>query len=126
MKKITKKIIGYNFVVDIYNVEENFLQKRKLLNLLKNLIKVIKSKSVGLPIIKKISSPGYPFFGYSILQIIKESHIAFHTWPEYNYLAIDIFSCKKIQTEKVINFLKKNLNKEAKIKIREYKRVVKV
>ena len=121
-----KKIIGYNFLVDIYNVEERFLKREKLLNLLKKLINVIKSQPVGKLSIKRISSPGYLFSGYSVFQIIKESHIAFHAWPEYNYLAIDIFSCKKIQVEKVINFLAKNLNKEIELKVKEYKRVVRV
>jgi S-adenosylmethionine decarboxylase len=121
-----KRIIGSNFVIDIYNVNERFLKEKALLNLLKKLIKILKSKPVGKPVIKKISSPEYLFSGYSVFQIIKESHIAFHTWPEYNYLAIDIFSCKKIQVEKVVNFFKRNLNKEIEIRIEEYKRVARV
>ena len=120
-----RKIIGVNFFIDIYNVDQKFLKKESLFRLLKNLIIINKTEPVGKPIIKKISSAKYPFSGYSLLQIIKESHIAFHTWPEYNYLAIDIFSCKDISVKKVINLLKNNLNKDIEIKIREYKRVVK-
>ncbi len=121
-----EKTIGINFVIDVYNVQQKFLERKFLLKLMEGLVRITKSAPVGKPVIKKISSPKYNFFGYSILQIIKESHIAFHTWPEYNYLAIDIFSCKKIQVEKVINFLKKNLNKEIELRVKEYKRVVKV
>jgi S-adenosylmethionine decarboxylase len=121
-----EKIIGVNFVIDIYNVQKKFLERKFLLKLIEELVKIIKSSPVGKPVIKKISSPKYKFSGYSILQIIKESHIAFHTWPEYNYLAIDIFSCKKIKAEKAVIFLKKNLNKEIKVRVKEYKRVVKI
>jgi S-adenosylmethionine decarboxylase len=121
-----EKTISINFVIDVYNVQQKFLERKFLLKLMEGLVRITKSAPVGKPVIKKISSPKYNFSGYSILQIIKESHIAFHTWPEYNYLAIDIFSCKKIQVEKVINFLKKNLNKEIKLKVKEYKRAVKV
>jgi S-adenosylmethionine decarboxylase len=121
-----EKTIGINFVIDIYNVQQKFLERKFLLKLMEGLVRITKSAPVGKPVVKKISSPKYNFSGYSILQIIKESHIAFHTWPEYNYLAIDIFSCKKIQVEKVINFLKKNLNKEIELRVKEYKRVVKV
>jgi S-adenosylmethionine decarboxylase len=121
-----EKTIGINFVIDVYNVQQKFLERKFLLKLMEGLVRITKSAPVGKPVVKKISSPKYNFSGYSILQIIKESHIAFHTWPEYNYLAIDIFSCKKIQVEKVINFLKKNLNKEIKLRVKEYKRVVKV
>jgi S-adenosylmethionine decarboxylase len=121
-----EKTIGINFVIDVYNVQQKFLERKFLLKLMEGLVRITKSAPVGKPVVKKISSPKYNFSGYSILQIIQESHIAFHTWPEYNYLAIDIFSCKKIQVEKVLNFLKKNLNKEIKLKVKEYKRAVKV
>ena len=120
------KIIGINFVIDVYNVQQKFLERKFLLKLMEGLVRIIKSAPVGKPVVKKISSPKYNFSGYSVFQIIKESHIALHTWPEYNYLALDIFSCKKIKAEKVINFLKRNLNKEIEIRIKEYKRVVRV
>lgn len=118
-----RKIIGINFILDIYNVKEKFLERNFLLDLIKDLIKITKTKPVGRPIIKKISSPQYSFSGYSVLQIIQESHIAFHTWPEYNYLAMDIFSCKKIDIQKILNFLKKRLNGNVKIRVKKYERV---
>jgi len=31
--------------------------------------------------------------GVSGVAIIAESHISIHTWPEYNYAAVDIFTC---------------------------------
>jgi len=33
--------------------------------------------------------------GISGVLVIEESHIAIHTWPEYNYVAIDFFTCNK-------------------------------
>ena len=32
-------------------------------------------------------------FGVSGVVVIAESHLAIHTWPEYRYAAVDIFSC---------------------------------
>ncbi|MBF0318774.1 MAG: adenosylmethionine decarboxylase [Nitrospirae bacterium] len=32
-------------------------------------------------------------FGISGMVIIAESHLSIHTWPEYNYAAVDIFTC---------------------------------
>jgi len=32
-------------------------------------------------------------FGVSGVVVIAESHVAIHTWPEYNYAAVDIFTC---------------------------------
>ena len=32
-------------------------------------------------------------YGVSGVVIIAESHLAIHTWPEYDYAAIDVFTC---------------------------------
>ncbi|MFQ5455894.1 MAG: adenosylmethionine decarboxylase [Nitrospirota bacterium] len=32
-------------------------------------------------------------FGISGMVIIAESHLSIHTWPEYGYAAIDVFTC---------------------------------
>ncbi len=32
-------------------------------------------------------------FGISGMVIIAESHLSIHTWPEYDYAAVDIFTC---------------------------------
>src|SRR5262245_9643176 len=32
-------------------------------------------------------------FGLSGVVVIAESHLAIHTWPEYRYAAVDVFSC---------------------------------
>jgi S-adenosylmethionine decarboxylase len=35
----------------------------------------------------------FPVHGVTGVAIISESHVAVHTWPEYSYAAIDIFTC---------------------------------
>ncbi len=32
-------------------------------------------------------------YGVSGVVVIAESHVAIHTWPEYKYAAVDIFTC---------------------------------
>lgn len=31
--------------------------------------------------------------GLSVILVIAESHMAVHTWPEYGYMHIDVFTC---------------------------------
>lgn len=31
--------------------------------------------------------------GVSVMILIAESHLSIHTWPEYGYAAVDIFTC---------------------------------
>jgi S-adenosylmethionine decarboxylase len=45
-------------------------------------------------------------FGISGVVVIAESHLAIHTWPEYRYAAVDIFSCGDVlQPEIAANYL---------------------
>lgn len=54
--------------------------------------------------------------------LLAESHIALHSWPEFNYLAIDIFTCgEKAYPYKTLEYLKKEF-KPKEIKIKEIKR----
>ena len=45
-------------------------------------------------------------FGISGVVVIAESHLAIHTWPEYRYAAVDIFSCgEMLKPEVAANYL---------------------
>jgi S-adenosylmethionine decarboxylase len=45
-------------------------------------------------------------FGISGVVVIAESHLSIHTWPEYRYAAVDIFSCgEALQPEVAATFL---------------------
>ncbi len=41
----------------------------------------------------KTSVHQFPMQGVTGVILLAESHISIHTWPEHNYLAIDIFTC---------------------------------
>ncbi|MFC1930032.1 adenosylmethionine decarboxylase [Chloroflexota bacterium] len=44
--------------------------------------------------------------GVSGVVVIAESHLSIHTWPEYGYAAIDIFTCgSTVQPEKAAEVL---------------------
>lgn len=36
---------------------------------------------------------------------LSESHISIHTWPEYNYMAIDIFMCGKCDPRDSVDYI---------------------
>lgn len=44
--------------------------------------------------------------GVSGVVVIAESHLSIHTWPEYGYAAVDIFTCgESIQPEKAVSLI---------------------
>lgn len=74
---------------------------------LKNLSKEIAAK-VKVNEIKKISHEFSPQ-GVTVVSMLAESHIALHSWPEYNYLSITVFSCSSRDPEKCLPIIKDNL-----------------
>jgi len=49
--------------------------------------------------------------GVSGVVIISESHLAIHTWPEYGYAAVDLFTCGEQCDPKIAyEFLKEKFN----------------
>jgi len=50
------------------------------------------AKAAGATIISSVFHHFSPF-GVSGVVVIQESHLAIHTWPEYRYAAVDLFTC---------------------------------
>lgn len=44
-------------------------------------------------------------YGVSGVVVIQESHLTIHTWPEYGYAALDVFTCGEINLEAGIQYL---------------------
>ena len=45
-------------------------------------------------------------FGIRGVVVIAESHLSIHTWPEYRYAAVDVFSCGDVlQPETAVTYL---------------------
>jgi len=60
--------------------------------------------------------------GITGVVLLAESHIALHGWPEFNYLAIDIFTCgEKAMPYKALDYFKK-IFQPKRVEIRKIKR----
>ncbi len=82
-------ILGYQFLGD-YLLDSN----NEILNDLKYLENLLKkSCEIGGFTLFKVVHKKFEPQGLSIIGMIGASHISFHTWPEYNFISIDIFSC---------------------------------
>lgn len=49
--------------------------------------------------------------GVTGIVLLAESHISIHTWPEFNYVALDIYTCgDKSSPQKALDYLKSEFN----------------
>tara|TARA_B110000114_G_scaffold106579_1_gene111989 strand:- start:122 stop:949 length:828 start_codon:yes stop_codon:yes gene_type:complete len=64
----------------------------------------------------KISKHKFEPQGFTILALLAESHISFHTFPEKGIISFDFFTCGKVSPSIALEIVKKEFN---------YKRIVK-
>ncbi len=103
-----KKFMGRHLIIDAYGVEKKKLTNKKFLTgFLENLPKELNMRIVRKPIVNKIFSDKYLCMGFSGFVIIYESHISFHTWPEENYIALDVYSCNDFSEKRAIKYIKR-------------------
>lgn len=88
IKTIAKKSLGTHILVDFYGCNSHYL----------NDLSFIKNAMLDAAIVAKASIVSEDFhmflpYGVSGVILIQESHFTIHTWPEYQYAAVDLFTC---------------------------------
>lgn len=110
--------LGRHLVADFYGCPPVKLSNiSALFKILKDAAKAANVEIIG-EYGKKFDWPG----GVSVVLIIKESHLSIHTWPEFGYAAIDIYTCgKSIDPWKALEVVRAELIPET-VTIMEVKR----
>lgn len=82
------RTLGRHLLVEFYGCN------RKILNDPERIEKIVidSAEFAGAKVIKTMVHHFSPF-GVSGIAIIAESHVSIHTWPEYNFASIDIYTC---------------------------------
>lgn len=88
IKTDAKKSLGTHILVDFYGCNSHYL----------NDLSFIKNAMLDAANVAKASIVSQDFhmfspYGVSGVIVIKESHFTIHTWPEYQYAAVDLFTC---------------------------------
>lgn len=89
MKTTNKKILtGLHILGELYTKEKKRLNSLVLAK--KQISKIIKNYSLN-----ELGSFYYKFpnGGFTGIISLVESHIAIHTWPEFDYLTLDVYLC---------------------------------
>lgn len=80
--------LGRQILVEFYDCEQSKINDVSYIE--NSLIQA--TKASGATIISHNFHKFSPY-GVSGVVVIAESHVAIHSWPEYNYAAVDIFTC---------------------------------
>jgi S-adenosylmethionine decarboxylase proenzyme len=105
----TVRALGYHLLIEFYGCDHDTLNR---VGKVKNLMDEAAIIS-GASIVESVFHRFNPH-GVSGVVVIAESHLAIHTWPEYSYAAIDLFTCgEKVDPWKAFDFLKKGFRPES-------------
>lgn len=87
MKIVNKHVFG-----ELYGCSKEILEDEEYLKrLVRQAVKVSNAKLLDLKSWKVRGPKG----GVSVIALVLESHIAIHTWPEYQYATLDVYTCGK-------------------------------
>lgn len=82
------RALGIHILVELKDCNHEIL---KSLNMIREFM-IEAAREARVTILDTIFHEFDPF-GVTGIIAIAESHISIHTWPEYNYAAVDIFTC---------------------------------
>ena len=98
--------LGRHLLAEFYDCEPNILNNVSLIE--DGMTKA--AVMAGATIVQKNFHHFSPY-GVSGVVVIAESHLAIHTWPEYGYAAVDLFTCgDTVDPVLAYNYLKEQLS----------------
>ncbi len=111
--------LGRQILVEYYQCDRSILNDRR--DIASAMVKA--AELSGATVVEEIFHLFNPH-GISGVVVIAESHLSIHTWPEYGYAAVDLFTCgDEIQPEKAFDYLKQRLAASS-VSVMEVKRGV--
>ncbi|HDD25537.1 MAG TPA: adenosylmethionine decarboxylase [Acidilobales archaeon] len=81
------KVIGKHIYANLYQCDRELLEDEDTLREI-----VIEAARLGNMTLLDVKSWKIGL-GVSVVAIVLESHITIHTWPEYDFATVDVYSC---------------------------------
>lgn len=96
--------LGRHLLVELFECEKDLNEESFLKPIL-----VAAAEEAGAQVLESSFHKFSPY-GVSGVVIIAESHLSIHTWPEYHYAAVDVFTCGPyLEPEAAVSYLKDKL-----------------
>ena len=99
------KSLGQQLIVELYGCDRTLLDDPSRLEQI--LTESIRRS--GGTIIRPCFHQFSPH-GVTGVVVIAESHVSIHTWPEFGYCALDVFTCgTQVQTDQIFEYVRSEL-----------------
>jgi S-adenosylmethionine decarboxylase proenzyme len=99
-------MIGTHFILDLFDVKNeifsNNLSKSNY-HIFDNYIRASLIKNKMTILNDQVHHFGNLEGAFTSLYLLSESHLSIHTWPENNFIAIDIFTCGDCETKNIVS-----------------------
>ncbi len=103
------KILGRHLLAELSGCRKQILED---LSRLEEILNEAARRS-GATVVKSVFHRYNPQ-GLSGIVVIAESHISIHTWPEYEYAAVDCFTCgTRVDPDKALDYIKESLESDS-------------
>ena len=113
------KALGRQMLVEFYDCDSTRLNDREMLRDAMRQAAVKAGATVIIDVFHEFNP-----HGISGVVVIAESHLAIHTWPEFGFAAVDLFTCgDDIMPDRAMKYLQEKL-KAARFSVIELKRGV--
>lgn len=97
---------GQHLTIDASSCNQRKLTDQSyVFDILDKLPAKLNMTKMTLPYVVKWLDPGATVEGVSGFVMIAESHISIHTFPEKDYVFIDVFSCRSFDVNKAVKLL---------------------
>jgi S-adenosylmethionine decarboxylase len=84
------RIIGKHVYANLYDPDPRYISNEEMLR--KLVVEAAEKANMHLVEVKSWSFGGRKG-GVSVIALITESHISIHTWVEYSYATVDVYTC---------------------------------
>ena len=102
--------LGRHIIVELFTEDRDFLNNEK------RIVEAMeRAADKGEVTIVGRASATFNPHGVTAVLLLAESHISIHTWPEYGYAALDIFTCGGNPEKILESFVKDSKAYEYKI-----------
>ena len=106
--------VGEHIVLDFLGIKQDYTPKFYG----KIIYKIAKAAKVE---ILNVSQHKFKPQGFTLVALLAESHMSFHTFPEKNIISFDFFTCAKISPSVALDILKKEI-RHKRIIVRKFDR----